>query len=81
MKDKVYEYFAELLLAIVFLALQLGAMHLVHKADAGGDDAVFIAHLESSADVTLGVLTLLITKKAGITGDDKKTETKKETTP
>jgi hypothetical protein len=65
--NKIYEFFAELLLAFLFAGLVSVTVHLVHKSDAGGNDAAFITWSTNTASFVLGALTTLILKKAGIT--------------
>ena len=65
--NKIYELFAELLLAALFIGLVVVTVHLMHKSDAGGDDVAFITWAETQAAMIVGALLTLIMKKAGIT--------------
>jgi hypothetical protein len=59
-KDKVTDHFEEILLGFLFLATVLIAVHLMHKSDAGGDDAGFIVWAETQAAMILGKLIGMI---------------------
>ena len=72
MINKLYEYFAELLLSFIFVSILVAFVHLIHKSDAGGNDAVAISCLQTLMATDLGALTTLIMKKAGITVEPKK---------
>lgn len=53
-------HFDKILLAVLFLAVTVLCIHLMHKSDAGGDDAGFIVWAETSASLILGCLLGLI---------------------
>lgn len=59
-KSKITAHFDKVLLAFLFLATVILAIHLMHKADAGGDDAGFIVWAETQAAMILGALLGLI---------------------
>lgn len=49
-------HFNKLLLAALFIVVVALAVHLMHKSDAGGDDAGFIVWAETQAAFILGTL-------------------------
>lgn len=59
-KGKVTEHFDKILLAVMFTITMVACIHLMHKADAGGDDSGFIVWGETQAAMILGALIGLI---------------------
>jgi hypothetical protein len=57
---KVGDHFNKLLLAFIFIATCSMCVHLMHKQDAGGNDAAFIAWGEAQAAFVLGRLVSII---------------------
>ena len=63
-------HFNKLLLAVIFLATILVAVHLMHKQDAGGNDAGFIVWAETQAAFTLGKLLSIMPSDAKQSADN-----------
>ncbi len=71
LKAKISLHFDKLLLAVLFLATIVLCVHLIHKADAGGDDMTFIVWAETQAAMILGALLALIKQEFSSTTDTK----------
>ena len=65
-KGKLTIHFDKILLAFLFLATVILAIHLMHKADAGGNDGGFIVWAETQAAMILGALLGLIKAESTI---------------
>jgi len=74
LKAKFALHFDKLLLAVLFVATIWIAVHLMHKSDAGGDDATFITWAQTQAAMILGALLGLIK------GDSKSSDSVTSTT-
>lgn len=70
LKEKIDLYFNELVLAALFIATLIITVHLMHKSDAGGQDAAFIVWAENAAFL---ILTNLINLMMKPKNDDTKT--------
>lgn len=71
LKAKISLHFDKLLLAVLFLATIVLCVHLIHKADAGGDDMTFIVWAETQAAMILGGLLALIKQEFSSATDTK----------
>lgn len=60
LKDKIELYFSELLLSVMFCVVLGFVVHLIHKADAGGNDKEFIIWAEAADLTILNTLTGMI---------------------
>jgi hypothetical protein len=69
LRDKITAHFDKVLLAVLFLATVILCVHLIHKADAGGDDMTFIVWAETQAAMILGALLGLIKAEVGNSSD------------
>ena len=55
-KDKITDHFNKILLAMLFIGTVALCVHLMHKSDAGGDEAGMIVWAETQAAFILGKL-------------------------
>jgi hypothetical protein len=62
-KEKFDYYFVEILLTVVFIFIVSVTVHLMHKADAGGDDMQFITWAESASTTVLGALIGMVNQQ------------------
>jgi hypothetical protein len=63
------KHFDKMLLVFLFVILGVLCLHLMHKADAGGNDSNFITWAEGAATTCLGALIGLI--KGEMSGENK----------
>ncbi len=56
LKDKLTDHFNKLLLAFLFCGVIVVVVHLMHKSDAGGNDAAFILWATNTASLIMGKL-------------------------
>jgi hypothetical protein len=75
-KDKLTDHFNKIILTLILFAVGWTCVHLMHKADAGGDDAMFIQWAEGIALIVLTKLLALMPTEPALPQSNTTSETR-----